>query len=237
LQDRIYTPGFEALGSITLKRYLASKIQYCKILKSEKQSHISTFLTDYIMPLKHIGIFFVALLTLGGCIKDLIPGLNRSTPPPELPPITTTGENTFGCLNNGAVWLPENTPHISGGIDEVTVRYRDGKFSILAIKDPSGDEANINQVIDLNVVGELAGFVPLHYPDESSSGAYVGKYATYHNYITGCEYVTDSIQPGHVQFLRFDSVARIVSGTFEMTLAEPGCDTIFIRDGRFDLGY
>jgi len=26
--------------------------------------------------------------------------------PPELPPITQEGANTFGCLINGEVWLP-----------------------------------------------------------------------------------------------------------------------------------
>lgn len=188
------------------------------------------------MPLKLVGIFFVALLTLGGCIKDLIPGPNRSTPPPELPPVTATGENTFGCLLNGEVWLPEmhfNT----GGMRRISGSYYNGNFSITATKKPGSDGPDMHQIIDINVTGQLADWVPLDYPHEDNTSAYFGGYAHYINFIDGCQYLTDSVQPGFIQFLRFDSVARIVSGTFEMTLAEPGCDTIFIRDGRFDLGY
>jgi len=33
----------------------------------------------------------------------------------QLPPITTTGANTFGCLVNGEVWLPKGSfPNFPG---------------------------------------------------------------------------------------------------------------------------
>ena len=46
-------------------------------------------------------------LLWGGCDKPLFqPNKDNTEEPEELPPITTTGENTFGCLVNGEVWLP-----------------------------------------------------------------------------------------------------------------------------------
>ena len=39
---------------------------------------------------------------------------------------------------------------------------------------------------------------------------------------------------GYVDLTRLDNQQGIVSGTFAFTLAQPGCDTIKITNGRFD---
>ena len=49
------------------------------------------------------------LLTCLLAVPLLWAGCETTTPTPEqqLPGLTTTGENTFGCLVNGEAWLPE----------------------------------------------------------------------------------------------------------------------------------
>jgi hypothetical protein len=39
---------------------------------------------------------------------------------------------------------------------------------------------------------------------------------------------------GTLTITRLDLQAGIISGTFEFTLAKPGCDTVRITQGRFD---
>jgi hypothetical protein len=62
---------------------------------------------------KYYFILALILLSQTACKKDKhING--TGTPPPQqqqLPPITTEGKNTFGCLVNGEVWLPEVKPY------------------------------------------------------------------------------------------------------------------------------
>jgi hypothetical protein len=43
-------------------------------------------------------LFF--LFAAGSCEKE--------DEAPQLPPVTQTGEDTFGCLVNGEAWLPED---------------------------------------------------------------------------------------------------------------------------------
>ena len=39
---------------------------------------------------------------------------------------------------------------------------------------------------------------------------------------------------GAITLTRLDMQARIISGTFAFTLAQPGCDTVRVTQGRFD---
>ena len=48
-------------------------------------------------------LLYAALLTLTQCSQCK---KNDPTPLAQLPPATQTGANTFGCLVNGQVWLP-----------------------------------------------------------------------------------------------------------------------------------
>lgn len=50
---------------------------------------------------------------------------------------------------------------------------------------------------------------------------------------------TDTIQNHNsfVNITKFDTQNRIIAGTFEYTLYKPGCDTVRITQGRFDVKY
>ncbi len=54
------------------------------------------------------------------------------------------------------------------------------------------------------------------------------------------DYLTSPVATGHVLITRFDSVAHIISGTFEFTAQKTsgeGPETVRLTDGRFDLRY
>lgn len=42
------------------------------------------------------------------------------------------------------------------------------------------------------------------------------------------------ITSGTLTITRLDQQAGIIAGTFSFTLAQPGCDTIKVTQGRFD---
>ncbi|NJO00911.1 MAG: hypothetical protein HC880_03765 [Bacteroidia bacterium] len=62
---------------------------------------------------------------------------------------------------------------------------------------------------------------------------------TFLDFITDCSYASNdfdiSLAEGELTITRFDLDARIIAGLFEFTLAKPGCDTIRITEGRFDM--
>lgn len=64
---------------------------------------------NLIDPLKLALLLFFLTITISCCNKD------DDNPPPDpvgqLPPATQTGAGTFGCLLDGEVFLPGNTPN------------------------------------------------------------------------------------------------------------------------------
>ncbi len=71
-------------------------------------------------------LLFFTILSLMGCSSD-----DTTTPQQKLPPATTTGANTFGCLIDGKILLPRsgNTSQINplyGG--RLTRGYPDDGF-------------------------------------------------------------------------------------------------------------
>jgi hypothetical protein len=178
-------------------------------------------------------LIFLALilLSLTACKKDKhING--TGTPPPQqqqLPPITTEGKNTFGCLVNGNVWLPEVTPY-QMFVYPLTSSYNPNiGLDVKATKNIDNQiyEGTSLQIINLDDTGVFI----------LDSNLPIGSYGVYYDLSKGCNYTTDSIQIGTVEILKLDTSNKIIAGTFEMKLWKNGCDTINITEGRFDVKY
>ena len=187
---------------------------------------ISNFDPKFLHVMKKYSFLLAFLfLNLTACKKDKD---NYGNPlPQQLPPITTQGKNTFGCLVNGEVWLPEVKPSQMFQYP-LTSSYQNLLFDVTAKRYLSNE--NILEVMTLylnNVNGE--GMYLLN-TNQIPSGAY-GDYINY------CIYVTDSTKVGNVEIIKFDITNKIIAGTFEMKLWKDGCDTIHITDGRFDVKY
>ena len=162
-------------------------------------------------------ILFSLLLSLTvffGCDDD------TKAPIDQLPPATQMGENTFGCLINGEAFV------VGNGFDEgMVAQYQFNTFSISTSKFENDEfVASIIFAIESNPV-------QLNQTYEFDT---LNDFTEFSNIV--CRREKENLISGSMVLTRFDTQARIVSGTFEFTTFNPDCgDTIRITDGRFDL--
>jgi len=158
---------------------------------------------------------------------------------PELPPPTREGNNTFGCYLNGKPWTPKG--RLGFGLSNLSMTiepsFRGGHLSVIAYR---YEEGKVDQEMGF-YVDSIPKYGAATYPFSCVvSGLYTdGGSASFTDNLSDCQYYycnDDSrIVSGYCTITRYDLVGRVVSGTFEFTLAKPGCDTARVTDGRFDL--
>ncbi|MFH6985928.1 hypothetical protein [Marinoscillum luteum] len=168
-------------------------------------------------------IICVLFISLGLCIScDLGLGIHEPTELEKLPPLTTTGENTFGCLVNGEAFVVTNTSQqvaifqqgqlqFGGNIDKDDL---DEGLSILI-----GDPIETNKTY---IYAMEPSFFMRYYLRTSASN---------------CRYEVEDTYKGSITFTKIDRTNLIISGTFEFSTVTAGCDTVKITDGRFDMQY
>lgn len=187
------------------------------------------------MKTKHLLLLLLLPLLGAQCEKEEIP-----TPPEtfQLPPITQTGEHTFGCLLNGEVWVPR---HYSNSVINPPVVLQaytdpgnDDRLSIFA-KHWRKDDNSIKEDIDLNVFPNSISDTTYFTNNQSDVfAAYV-----YSQYRGGSYYYYFPISSklSWIYLSRFDTIKGIASGTFSIDLLNINSnqDSVHIREGRFDI--
>jgi len=140
----------------------------------------------------------------------------------KLPPLTTTGENTFGCLVNGEVFLVENTSKLSaiyqGGFVQLGAEFNDSdltKSIRIILDDPLAEQKKY-------LLGE--------------SDTYRTRFRTRSDSPI-CYYEYNDTFDGYVTISNINRTAFILSGTFEFSTVTDRCDTVNITEGRFDVQY
>ncbi|WP_345112208.1 hypothetical protein [Hymenobacter algoricola] len=169
---------------------------------------------------------YAALLLLTQCSKCK---QDDPTPEEQLPPITQTGANTFGCLVNGQVWMPKGSDGTSNFSVSYDATYAQGTLSVATYRRLGSGP---NEVQTISIVSDSM----------RAAGRYtirsMGRHGVqFTDRSKGCTYyLRDQItySRGVIIIKRLDLQAGIISGQFEVTLATPGCDTIRITQGRFD---
>lgn len=150
-----------------------------------------------------------------------------------LPPMTTTGENTIGCLVNGEPFtdsgLMNNFYQLVNGKFVLAINWNEGvtndsKRGQIAI---SGIEIIEGETYDLNISDFLV--------DDYIGGS--GTFTANNSELFG-QFETNQDNIGTVTFIKFDNTNNIMSGTFQFNAAEiiTG-ETIAITNGRFDLTF
>ena len=190
-------------------------------------------------------LLFLTILSLMGCSSD-----DTTTPQQKLPPATTTGANTFGCLIDGKILLPRsgNTSQInplSGA--RLTGGYPSFDFDFLELK-----------IIDHKSTNGSTLFIHMHNAIENGTGNYVIDESNGFTSIDGLEHhylycdiystKTNSYQrylsynnSGNFTITRFtlgnENSGTIISGTFNCKVRNinDSTDEIEITDGRFDI--
>lgn len=154
----------------------------------------------------------------------------------KLPQATQTGRNTFGCLVNGKAWVAQNQDcfllcdpsfkmdfdHDFGGNFGIDAYWIDSKKNIKQRIDIMVDSLNFNLIKHINIYNSHSGVFFINYKINGQCG----KYDRFDD--------DDVTYSGIVEITKYDLQIGIISGTFEFTLAKPGCDTIKVTNGRFD---
>ncbi len=168
-------------------------------------------------PQKLTFLLLLALLAfaMAGCEK------NPFAPDTELPPETTTGANTFGCLVNGKVW---RNGGVSFPYSSITIDLNNSNLLISATRKLEDTMSGIKIYIFIPdiVLGQFAC---------DSLNVNI----TYSNSIKGVTCWYNYTYDGFIEITRYDLENGIVSGRFNAKLKLDGNKEIVITNGRFDL--
>lgn len=151
----------------------------------------------------------------------------------KLPPITTTGENTFGALIEGEVYVPQ----LSGLSSRLAIEFDfpeppDYFFSVRTTR--TSRESSLKSA-NLWIRQPYVKKVGL-YETITASGDYKNtRYRNffYHDTIENC-----GTLEGRLEIIHLDTINKIISGTFELQLIksdQPYDQCLEITSGRFDL--
>ncbi len=190
-------------------------------------------------------IFFLLLSFIAiSCSKDN----SIETPADQLPPITTTGANTAGCIINGKVLIPKNGEQAIGGPLIYGLKYHLGNsfgdplfndyfaIRIKNLKDLDGDDIYIH----FNEMVQGAGVYNI---GQSNGNYFTASPQNHHvvlkrgaNSANTLTYLSNS-NSGTITITRFDYPNKIISGIFSFSLYNSNnpSETIQITNGRFDL--
>ncbi len=182
---------------------------------------------------KHRLIYFILMLIATISCK-------KSTQSLELPPITESGNNTFGCKVNGQVWVPywrfssiwTEPPELDYLIQPID------SISSLPIKIliNAGNSTNGQSYFSFRQGYLLSDHIygPGNIIDSLTIEYMLGSGTTYSNF----QVYQVSSTPRYFQISKLDTTNKIVSGTFAFTLYTSNnntLDSMVITDGRFDL--
>lgn len=189
---------------------------------------------------------FLILLCLTECKKKNV----TVDPLSQLPPLTTKGLNTFGCLVNGHVCIPQRPsgelfydPPYACSLYYYSDTAKPYRFLVLGSDKP--DYCGSTSVsISLDSVHMKTGdvFDLTAWRDSTGIGLAGKKYGECFVAPT-CPvpsfkfyYTTDTVR-GQITIVLLDLVKQIASGTFWFdAIFAPG-DTVHVTDGRFDMHY
>ena len=155
------------------------------------------------------------------------------TPASQLPAATQTGANTFGCLVNGEAFTPKGN---------------NGTSNLVLLYSPNPNGASIN-ILTYRIDGNRRQYINLFCGPVTQAGVFslnipvIDGDASYADTARplSCSDYTGSSAPlyrkGKLTLSRIDPSAGIAAGTFEFTTTQPGCDTIKVTQGRFDLKF
>ncbi|GAA3932842.1 hypothetical protein [Hymenobacter algoricola] len=175
----------------------------------------------------------LGILSISACKKD-------KNDPNGLPPATQEGKNTAGFLLDGQPWLPEWKTNLSvnSPVDaswQRTVKGRSLRFGFTRQND---SESNHLDFFVPHI--RQTGTFELNQPASPTLG---DRNPAYGIYVMAKEvpdrlFLTSPTATGTLTVTRFDTVAHIVSGTFELTVQEgKSQETHSVTEGRFDLRF
>ena len=171
-----------------------------------------------------LSLILIALLSLFSCTK--------TEEIDKLPPITTSGNNTFGCLVDGKAWIPKT----DGGLfnEKMTVRYENRGLSLQANLRINNETTY--QIVYLVVVFDDLGTYQI--PPPPFDGMIFTNFDNEPMGTIECVSYRCVPEDTEIEILYISAAKRIISGTFSYKNLTNECgDVVNITDGRFDVHY
>ena len=183
--------------------------------------------------MKNLILILLTALTLSCCDKDD----DKSSD--QLPPATTAGANTAGCLVNGQVFLPKGSSQF-GPILSCFYQYDQGGYHLgLGIADKrNGNIKAVNISLNPNPLTENTTYHLVAIVNGSANyNSNFGEYTIYSNTTNDNKFTTTNIYIGELKITKLDTQQKIISGTFWYDAINNNGEKVEIRDGRFDMRY
>jgi len=158
----------------------------------------------------------IVLLIIISCEKEPLPE--------ALPPLTMSGENTFGCLINNEVFVPGI--HRFSGPDGISNEII---FSSFPLYPQYFLSISVHRLADFNdEIKDISLFIQV----DSLKSAEKFEYSRFSLIYRNESY--SKIIDSEINIVNLDTINKIISGTFFTAIAND-FDTVFITEGRFDL--
>jgi hypothetical protein len=177
--------------------------------------------------MKHFVLSLICLASLIFFLQDCNL-FDSATKKEVLPSLTQEGKNTLGCVVNGKVWLPKGNDGTSNLSLSYDPNYAFGTLNLFTYRITDNVDQSLGFYSDsLKTTGSYL----LDNPERQA--------ASFTDLKISCSYDKDLdvYHSGELIITRFDLQNQIISGTFEFTVARPGCDTIKVTQGRFDIKF
>jgi hypothetical protein len=178
---------------------------------------------------------FYFLLCIFSLLSILFYTCKKSGSEPELPPVTQTGANTFGCRVNGNIWVPywpidQWTPGAAVLIHRI-ISLDSGSVAPLFITILAGNVTDGQSFFHIGQAGKDHIYGPGNIYDSLLIQYFLGSPGgEYFNLF----YPTGDTGTHYFQITKFDTVKRIISGVFAFTLYSDANDSVVVTEGRFD---
>lgn len=176
--------------------------------------------------MKFFYVLLLAFALLGaGCKKESITA-------DDLPPITQTGANTFGCLINGKAFI---TDAYAGTSSALAVEFDKGELRLQI--HASNKKLTPLPVITIAAEGiEISSGITYKLYTQSTLNAASASYFTLRQG-NSKQYDISASSPGILKITKFDATQKIISGTFAFDAVTEDGKKAAITEGRFDLKY
>lgn len=185
-----------------------------------------------------ISVFLLSILFISISCKKTKNNPETITPTEQLPAITQTGANTFGCLINGNVWLPKGYDGtFTNSRINIDPTFVDGDMTIRVYR------INNGILEDMSLASDSIKSIGTYLFKTLSRAKF--RFAKYKSDLSVAYCASDngniggnsSNINGFIKVTRYDLVNKIFSGEFEVTFNNASCglgDPVKITGGRFD---
>jgi len=153
-----------------------------------------------------------------------------------LPDETQAGANTFGASVNGSFWIPKGFGPFPA--DNLLEARRLGQDVLINARNfaSSPNETEIEIYL-----GNVTGTGTYQLNTTTTQGSFSGSYGYYvkRNLTPENEWITSTSNTGSVTLTRYDTVAKVISGTFRFNALNiyNAPSPLAVTDGRFDIKF